>query len=106
MGIYLPGTVGQLQNDLVLQVIDLPQPAVIGDVVPIHEGLQTKGTGAVRQQTMLMPEGTNSSCAPLREVGKALDSLVFGPVGYWLNKCHQQAIPQVSGCIPTPFSVR
>lgn len=44
-GELVPGTIGQLQDDLVLQVVDLPQPAVIGDVVPVHEGLQTQETG-------------------------------------------------------------
>lgn len=32
-----PGSIGKLEDDLVLQIIDLSQPAVIGYVVTIHE---------------------------------------------------------------------
>lgn len=35
----VPGSIGELEDDLVLQVIDLAQPAVIGYVVSIHERL-------------------------------------------------------------------
>lgn len=38
----VPGSIGKLEDDLVLQIIDLAQPAVIGYVVTIHEGLQRK----------------------------------------------------------------
>lgn len=47
-GELVPGTIGQFQDDLVLQVVDLPQPAVIGYIVPVHEGLKTKETGRER----------------------------------------------------------
>ena len=46
----VPGAIGQLQDDLVLQVVDLPQPAVIGYVVPVHEGLQTRAQGCEGRQ--------------------------------------------------------
>ena len=36
----LPGSVGQFEDDVVGQVVNLPQPEVIGDVVPIHKGLE------------------------------------------------------------------
>lgn len=38
----VPGSIGKLEDDLVLQIIDLAQPAVIGYVVTIHEGLWRK----------------------------------------------------------------
>lgn len=38
-----PGTVGEFENNLVLEVVDFAQPAVIGDVVPVHEGLWQGG---------------------------------------------------------------
>lgn len=38
----VPGSIGKLEDDLVLQIIDLAQPAVIGYVVTIHEGLRRK----------------------------------------------------------------
>lgn len=49
-----PGAVGQFQDDLVLQVVDLAQPAVVGDVVPVHEGLQTRQTGGERRRRTLV----------------------------------------------------
>jgi len=36
---HVPGSIGKLEDDLVLQIIDLAQPAVIGYVVTIHERL-------------------------------------------------------------------
>lgn len=35
----VPGSIGKLEDYLVLQIIDLAQPAVIGYVVTIHERL-------------------------------------------------------------------
>ena len=36
----LPGSIGQFEDDEVGQVVNLPQPKVIGDVVPVHKGLE------------------------------------------------------------------
>lgn len=78
-GELVPGTIGQLQDDLVLQVVDLPQPAVIGNVVPVHEGLQTKETRCERCQMTLVSRAPVSLCRT--ETGrKDLDSLLPGLV--------------------------
>lgn len=39
----LPGSVRQLEDDVIGQVVHLPQPELIGDVVTVHERLQEHG---------------------------------------------------------------
>lgn len=35
----VPGSVGELEDDVIGQVVHLPQPEVVGNVVTVHEGL-------------------------------------------------------------------
>lgn len=36
----LPGTVGELEDDVISQVVHFPQPEVVGDVVAVHKRLE------------------------------------------------------------------
>lgn len=48
----LPGSIGQLEDDVIGQVVHFPQPEVIGDVVAVHERLKATTAGAHQLHTV------------------------------------------------------
>lgn len=48
----LPGSIGQLEDDVIGQVVHFPQPEVVGDVVAVHERLKATTAGAHQLHTV------------------------------------------------------
>lgn len=57
----VPGSIGKLEDDLVLQVVDLAQPAVIGYVVTIHERLRKQEAKPYKHQALYFEPSSESS---------------------------------------------
>lgn len=72
----VPGSIGKLEDDLVLQIIDLAQPAVIGYVVTIHERLQKQERKPCNYQPLYFDShgGSPHMMQPKKAVSKGLDS--------------------------------